>query len=89
MNFYEQTIEIYENVQLNSEEKQILYCQLLINLMREYTPKYNLTQLTNYILFIIVLYRDLFENSYDAALPLENLNCVKRKQVYKILNSEL
>ena len=89
MNFYEETIEIYESVALKTYEKEIAFCKILIKLMNGYTNKYSIEEIRNYILFIVILYRDIFKANYRKGKSIEQLSGLKKKQVYDILFSEL
>jgi hypothetical protein len=89
MNFYEETIEIYESIDLNSDEKEIALCKKITKLMRLYTKKYSLEEIKNYIIFVLMLYKDIFKKAHIPGKSLDELSYCKRKKVYDILISEL
>jgi len=89
MNFYEEIIEIYESIDLNSDEKEIAFCKIITKLMRLYTKKYSLEEIKNYVIFVLMLYRDIFKKPYNKGKSLDELSYIKRKKVYDILISEL
>lgn len=89
MNFYKETIEIYESIDLNSDEKEIAFCKIITKLMRLYTKKYTLDEIKNYLIFVLMLYKDILKKAYNPGTSLNELSYRKRKKVYDILISEL
>jgi len=89
MNFYEETIERYESLDLNSNEKEIAFCKIITKLMRLYTKKYTLEKIKNYLIFVLMLYKEIFKKPYNPGKSLDELSYSKRKKVYDILTYEL
>lgn len=89
MNFYEETIEIYEDLELKAEEKEIAFCKIIIKLMKDYTHRYSIEEIKNYLIFVMMLFRDVLKTNYNKGKSLHQLNIAKKRQIYNILYSEL